>query len=655
MADETKITGEDTAGHHRAQGKAARWFTGAVALAMSLFHIYVLGITTVTPYVLRAAHLGFALILIWMVLPRPRWVPARLAPVLDAILITLSAALAGYAIAFDDALMDRITVSPTALDLFFAVVTLVLVVEATRRTTGWALPIVAITFVLYALFGAWIPGSFGHKGYDLPRILGTLYSVEGIFGIPLGASATFIFLFVLFGAFLKESGAGQFFLDFATSLFGHVRGGPGKIAVVASSLFGTISGSAVANVVVDGYITIPLMKGVGYRGHVAAAIEAVASTGGQIMPPVMGAGAFILAEIVGVPYARVALAAALPAILYYTALFAMIDLEAVKGAIRGVPKDRLPAAGKVLREGSHLLVPVLALIYVLAIAHMTAIRAALTATGCTVAVSWVRQHTRMGWRAVGRSLIEGAKGVLDVAAACACAGIIVGIVSLTGLGIKLAGAIVDLAYGHMILALAFAMLVALILGMGLPTTPSYIICAAVVAPALVKLGLPMLSAHLFVFYFACIAVITPPVALAAYAAAGIAHENPWSVGIEAVRLGFTAFIVPYMFVYGPALLWEGGTGEILWAAFTATIGVIALAFSLEGQGWVLGRLGWPTRIIFFVAALLLIKPGLETDLAGFAGIGLALGLHAWLRRRAAAACRLAGIPAVAGDGPVKEP
>jgi TRAP transporter 4TM/12TM fusion protein len=621
---------------------------------MSLFHIYALGLTTVTPYVLRAAHLGFTLILIWLVLPRPRWVPPRLAPWLDGVLVALSAAVAGYAIVFHEDLMDRITFAATPLDLLFAVVTLVLVLEATRRTTGWAMPLVAIAFVLYALLGDWVPGTFGHKGYDLARVLGYSYSVEGIFGIPLGASATFIFLFVVFGAFLKESGAGQFFLDFATSLFGHVRGGPGKISVVASSLFGTISGSAVANVVVDGYITIPLMKGVGYRGHVAAAIEAVASTGGQIMPPVMGAGAFILAEIVGVPYARVALAAALPAILYYTALFSMIDLEAVRGGIHGVPREKLPPARKVLAEGSHLLVPVLALIYVLAVAHMTAIRAALVATACTVVVSWVRRHTRMGWRKVGKSLIEGAKGVLDVAAACACAGIIVGIVSLTGLGIKLAGAIVDLAYGHMVLALAFAMLVALLLGMGLPTTPSYIICAAVVAPALVKLGLPMLSAHLFVFYFACIAVITPPVALAAYAAAGIARENPWAVGIEAVRLGFTAFIVPYMFVYGPALLWEGGTGEIIWAAITATIGVFALAFSLEGYGWILGPLGWPARCLFFAAALLLIKPGLATDLAGFAAIALALGVHAWLRRRQYAPAAVSAAPAVSADRPARE-
>jgi TRAP transporter 4TM/12TM fusion protein len=602
-----------------------------IAVAFSLFHMYRAYVGPLGALQQRGIHLAFAMALTFLFHPLRKRQPGKRPTIVDFSL-ALSGVVVGLYVVFEyHKLAYRIgTANP--LDFIMGLAAILLVLEGTRRLLGWAMPIIAAVSLLYAYFGEYAPGFLEHGGFDFHRIISHMYlSTEGIFGIPLGVSANYIILFIVMGAFLQESGTGLFFFEFAHSVFGRVRGGPAKMSVISSSLFGTISGSAVANVVVDGWLTIPLMKRTGYKAHVAGAVEAVASAGGQLMPPVMGAAIFVMSEMVGVPYIKICLHAAIPAILYYTALFIMVDLEADKMGLKGLPSLELPNAWKVIGKGWHLLAPLFVLIYLLAVLEWSPMRSALFAIILTPFVSFLRRSTRMDFRKIFRALEQGALGALEIALACACAGIIVGIFSLTGLGMALSNVLIETAGGNLLLLLFLTMIASLILGMGLPTTACYIILAVLVAPTLVKMDVDIIAAHLFVFYFGIISAITPPVALAAYVGAGIANANPFKTGWYASKLGLNAFIIPYMFVYGTALLWKGTATEILLAAASGVIGSAALACAI--QGWFLSRLSLLERFSLLVASLLLIKPGLITDTIGYSILAIFISYQYFSHRK----------------------
>jgi len=621
-------------GEKKTEGFRA-WFILLVAVVMSLYHLYALsGVTLVTSVKLYAIHLGFSFLLIFLVYPfnsKSRKIKT-IFPVYDLILGIIGALTCIYIIIFYQDFIFRIDNTPTVSDLIVGAIAILLVLEISRRTIGLSMPVVAGVFLAYAFVGHYMPQVLRHRGYDLERVISHLFSEQGIFNIPIGISVRYVFLFILFGSFLEFSGGGKFLIDLATAMFGGTRGGPAKAETVSSAFFGTISGSAVANVIGTGTFTIPMMKSIGYKSHFAAAVECVSSTGGQIMPPIMGAGAFILAELVGISYLDVCKAAAIPAVLYFFSIFVMIDLEAAKTGLKGLPWSQLPRLGPLLKRDFLFIVPIFALIFFLVGLKTTATMAGFWATVITFVITFFRKSTRMSWKRILDALADGAIKATQVAAVCACAGIIIGITALTGVGLKISSILIDLGGVSILLSLFLAMIISLILGMGLPTTAAYIICAAVVAPSLIKIGIPALAAHLFIFYFSCISAITPPVAVAAYVAAGIARANPVKVGFTACRLGLAAFIVPYMFVYGPALLLEGELYSIVWAAITAIVGVVALAAGAEC--WFMGRgTSWFQTGLLLAAALLLIKPGLATDLIGFGLLGTVFILWALHKKR----------------------
>ena len=615
---------DEKAGKRALSGSMATLLT-IVAISMSLFHLYTAGYMVFTAMVQRSIHLCFALALIFLLYPAMAKSPRKKVPLTDWAFILLSVISCLYITMNWEALSEAVRIAePNELDIILGIIATLLVLEATRRTTGMAMPLVALGFILYGFLGPYLPGMLNHPGIPLNQFIGMNYLFsEGIFGVPLGVSASFVIIFIIFGAFLEESGGGKLFMDLACALFGSVRGGPAKISIFSSGLFGTISGSAVANVMVDGWYTIPLMKRLGYRPHFAGAVEAVASTGGMIMPPVMGAAAFVMAEILGVPYISVCIAAALPAVLYYLSLFVFVDLEAAKTGLRGIPKEEKPRVKQVFREGGHLLIPLILLVYLLTGEQWSPMKAGFYAIVAIVVFSMLRKNTRLDGSKLVNALRKGATGALQVAAVCACAGIVICIVSITGLGLTFSSILIQLAHGNLFLLLVLTMIASLILGMGLPATPCYIILAVLSAPAIIQMGVPPMAAHLFVFYFGCISAVTPPVAIAAYAAAAIAGSDPMRTGYTAWRLAQVAFIVPFMFIYGPPLIMVGTYLEIIQAAVTSLIGVALLASSL--QGFVLTRLRMVERIFLFGAALLLIKPGWKTDLAGLA-IGIILGI-----------------------------
>lgn len=600
-----------------------------IAVSFSLFHLYTAFFGLLGGLLQRSIHLAFAMTLTFLLFPGIKGGMKKVSP-LGISMAVAGIVCAAYLVVEYEALSFRMG-RPTFFDIALGIIEIILLLEMTRRVIGLTLPFVAILFLLYAYFGPYLPESISHRGYEFTRIVSQMYlTTEGIFGIPLGVSATFVILFIIFGAFLQASGGGQFFLDLALALFGRVRGGPAKIAVVASAFFGTISGSAVANVMGTGTFTIPLMKKTGYKPAFAGAVEAVASSGGQLMPPIMGAAAFIMAEILNIAYLHVCLAAAIPALLYYMALLMGVDLEAAKTGLKGLPKEELPRVSTVLKEGWPLLVPPILLVYLLAIALVTPIKAASWSILATIIVSTIRKKDRMNLRKLIKALEDGARGAIEVAAACACAGIVVGVFTLTGLGMVLSGLLIDLAGGNLLFLLFLTMIASLILGMGMPTTACYIVLAILVAPALIKMGVLPIAAHLFVFYFGIISAITPPVALAAYAGAGIAGASPMQTGFIACKLGLAAFLIPYMFVYGPSMLGKGSWVMILWTAISGLLGSACIAAAV--QGWILTRLTLPLRIFLAAGGICLIKPGLLTDLMGFAVLLIVLGINFFVFR-----------------------
>lgn len=480
-----------------------------------------------------------------------------------------------YCIVSERGMSYRMGSNPTMYDLIAIGIILILLLEGTRRIYGAILPVIAIIFLLYCYFGKYFSGGLGHIGYSWKKTISYMLGYEAVFGSPMNASATMVFLFMVFGAFLTFSGAGQFFIDLAMSIAGSKRGGPAKVAVISSALFGTVSGNSVANVASTGAFTIPLMKSVGYKSKFAGAVEATASSGGQIMPPILGSAAFIMAELLGVPYSEIMLAAIIPALLYFFTVLLMVDIEAAKNDLKGVDKEKLPKRSYVLKN-MYMLAPLVVLTVVLTVLNQSPIRAASWGVLACVVI-FVIKNKKLNFKMILDAMADGAKAACGMICACGTAGIVVGVLNMTGAGIKFASFVVEIAGGNLLIALILTMLASLVLGMGLPTSASYIICAAVAAPALIDMGLMPLQAHMFVFYFACISAITPPVAMAAYAGATISGAKPMEVGFTACKLGICAFIVPFMFCYAPTLLWKGAALDIVVTIITALLGATMLA------------------------------------------------------------------------------
>ena len=604
-----------------------------VAVAMSLYHMYVAAFGPPEAIIFRGTHLIFALILVFLLYPyKPNGNLAWRST--DLLLMVLG--IGGILHIFIDyeAFTNRIIYIDelTKADLFFSFVMVFVVLEGTRRVIGWALPLTALIFIAYAAFFTQV---------KLPVLMEQLYlSTEGIFGSTLGVSASYVMLFVIFGAFMEKGGTGQLFMDFAMSITGKSAGGPGKVAVVSSSLFGTVSGSAVANVMVDGPITIPLMKRTGFRPPFAAAVESVASTGGQLMPPVMGAAAFVMAEFLAVPYAQVAIWAIIPAVLYYLSVFFAVHFEAKRYKLAGIPESELPRFGQVMLQRGHLFIPIMIILVGLFMGFSAPLCALVAALAC-LPVALMRKLTREGitWMTAIQALEEGARNALSVAMACACAGLVIGCVTITGLGIVFTQVVIELASNTLILALLLTALAGIVLGMGMPTTPAYIVMVALLVPAIIKMGVAVPAAHMFALYFAILSAITPPVALAVFAAAGLAKADMWESGFAAMRAAAPAYIVPFMFVFEPSLMLitpEGSAWyEMLWPIATAVIGVIALAGSLFG--WLIRSANMIERVMLFIAALSLIKPGLITDAIGFGLLGLVVVMQLVANRKEATA------------------
>ncbi|MFM7345024.1 MAG: TRAP transporter permease [Tagaea sp.] len=660
----------------------------ALCAAYSAFHLAILNFIPLDEWLFRTYHVAGGSVLGFMIYALWRGERARSVPVWDWVLCAAAIYCAWYITANLRMLVMRTGVMPTQEDYIVGLIGTLLILEITRRTAGMVLPLLAGAFILYAFVGPWMPGVLHHRGYSPEDFFSFTYSMEGVFGITTAASSQFIVLFVVFACFLQVSKAGDYFMNLSFALFGWVRGGPAKVAVISGILFGTISGSAVANVVASGTFTIPMMRRVGYSKDSAAAVEATSSTGGQITPPVMGAGAFIMAELTGIPYSEIALAAVFPAILFYVANYTHVDIEAQKQNIRGLPRDELPKIAPMLADLA-MLVPMVLLVLLLmsgysvmaagtwGIAaavlvvlmnrvggvHSSFMLIPLAAVWTLLEYDWTPNDSGMwgiglpalallGFAAARQgiahaiaslkgtvqdslvALEDGAKQSIQLVAVCACAGIIVGVLGLTGLGGRFSAMVLAIAGDSQFLALCFAMLIALVLGMGMPTTAAYAIAAAVVAPGLIRMGVDVLTAHMFVFYFAVISAITPPVALASFAAAALAKSDPWKTSFESVRYGIAAFIVPFLFYYHPEILMRGATLDIALFIASACVGIWFVA--LASEGWIKGAIGWIPRGGLVVAAGLVIAGDDWVDLAGLA-LGGAICAWDWTRNRVAAA------------------
>ena len=572
----------------------------------------------------RGFHLGLALVLVYLTAMGDEKFTLK-----SAIFISLAivgALAATYQALFYDAVVNRYG-AMTDPEIWIAAIAVIILLDATRRTIGWSMVILALAFLAYAFWGNYLWGDIAHRGYGLKRVLSQVFlGADGIFGTPLGVSSTFVVLIVILGALLESTGASKVLMDIAVSMTGRSRGGPAKAAVVGSSLMGMISGTAVANVLTTGTISIPLMKRGGYKPTVAAAIEAVASTGGQLMPPIMGAAAFLMADIIETPYTDIAKAAIIPATLFYIAVFAAVHLEAVRNGLKPMEASELPSAKAALSEGGHVLIAIPAFVGFL-MYGFSVMYSSLWAICTLVILSCLKRSTWLTPSKIIATCRAAAEAVLPVAMATATAGIIIAVVTLTGVGLKFSSLIVTFSGGSLLAALILTMLASLILGMGLPTAAAYILVATLAAPALINLGVNTLAAHFFVFYSAMLSAITPPVALAAFAAAALSGENPMRIALVAVKYGIVAFLIPYFFVYDPRLLGIGEISTLIMPVLTAAVGTIILACAT--QAWFFGPANWIVRIILFVGAMLLIAPGLITNL-----IGLSCLLAVWAIQKA---------------------
>jgi len=610
-----------------------------LAAAWTIFQLYTAQAGLYDLLIQLPVHVGFAVALAFLTDPIPEpTTPATLArrarrrwP--DALGALLALACAAYYVAHNARLASRMAMVDDlpATDVAVGVLFVLLLLEAARRHIGPALIVLALAFVVYSFAGPWLPGFLAHGGESFGQLVdGQMFTTGGVFGIPTLVSATFIYLFVVFGGVMSHGGLLRFFTDASLAVAGGTRGGAGKVAVISSGLFGTVNGSAIANAVTTGAFTIPLMIRAGYRPAFAAGVEATASMGGQLIPPVMGAAAFIMAETLGVPYATVALAAAIPGVLYFVAVGVMVHFEAARQGLPVLSRADLPRLGAVLRRDAHLLVGPALLVWFL-VEGRSPLFAGFWALVASLVTSQVRRDTRIGWRQVFRVLVESAGSALPVALACATVGIVVGVVSSTGLGLKLAGGIVGLAQGNMLATLALTMLAALVLGTGLPTSATYIITSIMAAPALVLLGVPKLVAHMFVFYFGILADLTPPTAISTYATSSIAGADVWKTQWTAMALALSGFIIPFSFAYDPALMMLGASApHVVFRTAAATLGIVMLGAGL------IGYLRRPTRrwerTLLLVGALLLIFPGALSDV-----LGVACFLIVYVSQRAAGA------------------
>lgn len=616
------------------------WIVTIVAVLYSLFHLYMV-FNPMPALQQRSIHVAVGLVLVYMLYPMFKTQDRAKLPILDWILAALSLYSAVYIFTEYQAIVTERGGIPNNMDIVMAILTVVLILEAARRVTGLILPILALVFLAYPFFSHmdFLPNMMLTRPYSAGDIFGQLYlSTEGLYSTAIAASVNFIFLFILFGAFLQKSGMGQFFNDLAMALAGANKGGPAKVAVVSSGFMGSINGAAVANVVSTGAFTIPLMKKVGYNKNFAGAVEASASVGGQILPPIMGASAFIMAETTGINYGVIALAAVLPAILYYFAVILQVHYRAGKRDLKGIPKADLPRVKEVFLERGHLLIPIVGLIIMLFM-NMPIPRAAIFTIFLTIIVATLRKSTRMSFRDIFDAMANGAQQALSVMIACAVVGVIIGVVSLTGFGAVLTSAIASIGAGSLFLTLFFTMIASMVLGMGLPSIPAYIITATMAAPALAEFGVPVLLAHMFVFYFGIFANVTPPVALAAFAGAGVSGGDPMRTGFQALKLSIAGFLIPFIFIYEPALLMVDIEGlaanareyplasvfDIIIVVITTVIGLTALSAGLEG--FFKTHLGVISRFVLIAAAVLSVAPETFTDIAGIIVIAVVLGLN----------------------------
>ncbi|MFS0750462.1 TRAP transporter permease [Oceanobacillus sp. 1P07AA] len=608
---------------------AFRYIFMAIAVIGALFHLYILNFNPIDPWVFRSTHLAFGTVLALMLYKGWKTKSNRVT-IIDWVLIAIAIFIALYIYINLEQLVFRFGVAPTTMDFIVSFLGLLLVLEITRRSSGWILPILAFIFILYSFAGPYLPGILNHNGYSLERFVTYVYGLDGVFGVTTDVSSKYIILFIIFGAFLQMSGVGQYFIDVAFRIAGGLRGGPAKVAVVSSGLMGMINGTSAGNVVATGSLTIPLMKKTGYRPMFAAATEATASSGGQLLPPIMGAGAFLMAEITGIPYSEIIIAATIPAILYFVSVYFMVDFQAIKSGMVGLSRDRLPNLKKLLKK-FYLFAPVVLLIYLLVSGFSVIFAGTAGIIACFI-LSLFNKETRMGLNKVLEALELGMKNAIQLIAIVATAGIIVGVIALTGIGQRFSSMLLTIADNNLIIALIFAMLISIILGMGMPTTAAYAVAASVIAPGLVNIGIDPIIAHMFVFYYAVISAITPPVALAAFAAAGISGTNPMKTSVQAFKIGLAAFIVPFMFFFSPELLLESGTvAEIILAVITALIGVYLLSASV--QGWIFGKIAsWYSRIIVLLAAIMFMLSGIKTDIIGVVMVVAVLVIQKFLNK-----------------------
>jgi TRAP transporter 4TM/12TM fusion protein len=584
------------------------------AVLFSMFHLYTSGIREFPAMQQRLVHLTLGLMIVFLVCPFGKRKGEGLPGITDIGITLISMVVGGYLLINSEAIAYRLG-NTNRLDIVAGGLLIILVLEGARRVMGWPLPLMAITAIFYALFGDRFPVVIAHGGFDATRIISHFtLTTEGIFGIPLGASATVVVTFIIFTSFLNGMGTGQYFIDAVMSRFGKTRGGAAKAAVVGSALMGTLTGSVIANVMGSGTFTIPLMKENGYSHKTAAAVEAVSSTGGQIMPPVMGAAAYIIAEFLRIPFVMVMKAALIPAFLYYLAEFIFVDLEAVKLRLTGFSEERVAAYREKAKGKGYLILPILMLILLMVALEWSPTKAAFYSIVLAFIIGLIQPENRLNIKRLIEILKSAAINTIEVIMATACAGIIIGSLSLTGLGIQLSTLLINLAGGNLILLLVLTMVVSLILGMGLTTTACYVILAVLVAPSLIKMGIQPLASHFFVFFFGMYSFITPPVALGAYAAASLAGAEPFATGYAAWRIALPAFIVPYIFVYSPALLGFGTAMEVIFAVVTACAGVLFMTVSTVGY-FLKSLAGWQ-RFIMLAAGIMLIIPGHFTDVPG---------------------------------------